>query len=81
VRIHPDRAGVTLEILTRTQPRPHLHRSIFILPGSSSIVNAMRVRFLKFAPGAETAAALAAVGGPLTLGAEGMTGQESALDC
>src|SRR6266852_7259977 len=80
MRVHPDRVGVMLELLTRTQPRPHIHRSIFILPGSCPVVNATRARLLRTAAGAGTVATLSAVSGPLTLGVEGVLGQESALD-
>ena len=44
VQVHPDRVGVTLEMLTTAQPESHMQRSIFILPANAPFVNATRVQ-------------------------------------
>src|SRR5467141_3375633 len=38
VQVHPDRVGMTLEMLTTAQPESHMQRSIFILPATAPFV-------------------------------------------
>src|SRR6266849_598583 len=40
MRTQPHQIDAAPEMLTPAQPRPRMHRSIFILPGSSRFVNA-----------------------------------------
>src|SRR5260370_4169919 len=68
-------------MLTPAEPESHIQRSIFILPGSSSFVNATRMPELRSAASAGNAVLTSSISRPLTRASKRVPDQKSALVC